>query len=110
MQQEKNDQSVFFFPPARKLFSKKKRKLFFKRSDVYDNTISVELRTAELSGLNPSHLVALSPFKQQVQSPYQSMSDIIFRGLQRWVIQRLQGTPQITEYTDQLQGNFRVEA
>lgn len=109
MQQEKNDQSVFFFPPARKLFSKKKE-LFSKRSDVYDNTISVELRTAELSGLNPDHLVTLSPFKQQVHSPYQSMSDIIFRGLQRWVGQRLQGMPQITEYTDQLQGNFRVEA
>lgn len=103
MQEEKNDQSVFFFPPARKLFSK--------RCDVYDNnTTSVELRTAELSGLNPGHLVALSPFKQQVQSPYCSMSDIIFHGLQRWVVQRLQGTPQVIEYTDQLQGNFRVEA
>lgn len=86
---------------------KNKRKLFSKRSDVYDNTISVELRTA---GLNPDHLVTLSPFKQQVQSPYHSMSDIIFGGLQRWVVQRLQGMPQITEYTDQLHGNFRVEA
>lgn len=85
MQEEKNDQSVFFYPPARKLFSK--------RCDMYDNTTSVELRTAELSGLNPSHLITLSPFKQQVQNPYHSMSDIIFRGLQRWVVQRLQGTP-----------------
>lgn len=56
----------------------------------------------------------LSPFKRQVQSPYYSMSGMIFGSLQRIGSAETSGDPppcpRPAEYTDQLQDNSRVEA